>query len=78
MHLVYPPKFCININFDFSRDDYNREEKYDGDITKVAKFLDHNNREFLQQQKSNRFRLAKEQLCTCVTRFFVHFLAVVA
>ena len=32
----------------------------------VAKFLDHNNREFLQKQKSNKFRMAKEQLCSCI------------
>ena len=30
-----------------------------------------------ERQKSNRFRLAKQQLCTCIT-FFVHFFAVVA
>ena len=35
----------------------------------VAKFIDHNNRQFLQQQKSNRCRLAKEQLCTYITLF---------
>ena len=51
MHLVYPPKFYCN-----------SEKKCDGDVTMVAKFLDHNNGEFLQQQKSNRFRLAKEKL----------------
>ena len=28
-------------------------------------------------KKSNRFRLAKQQLCTC-SRFFVHFFTVVA
>ena len=30
-----------------------------------------------ERQKSKRFRLAKQQLCTCIT-LFVHFLAVVA
>ena len=35
----------------------------------VAKFLDHNNREFLQKQKSNKFRMAKEQLCSCIKLF---------
>ena len=51
----------------------------------VAKFLDLNNWEFKQrrrrrqreQLKRNKFRLAKQQLCTCIT-LFVHFLAVVA
>ena len=38
-------------------------------VTMVAKFLDYSNREFLQQEKSSRFRLAKEQLCTCITLF---------
>ena len=28
-------------------------------------------------KKKNRFWLAKQQLCTCTSRFFVHFLAVV-
>ena len=41
-------------------------------LTMVAKFADHNKRQFLQQEKSNRFSLEKEQL------FFVHFLATVA
>ena len=48
----------------------------------VAKFLDHNNKEFKQrrrrrqreQLKSNKFILAKQQLYTA-SRFFVHFLA---
>ena len=31
-----------------------------------------------ERQKSNRFRLAKQQLCTCITLFCIHFLAVVA
>ena len=30
------------------------------------------------RQKSKRFRLAKQQLCTCITLFFVHFFAVTA
>ena len=30
-----------------------------------------------ERQKSNRFRLAEQQLCTCIT-FFVHFFAVFA
>ena len=46
-------------------------------VTMVAKFLDLNNREFKQRrrrrqrkrQKSNRFILAKQQLCTCITLF---------
>ena len=50
-----------------------------------SNILDHNNGELKQQrrrrqrerQKSNRFTLAKQQLCTCIT-LFVHFLAVVA
>ena len=38
----------------------------------VAKFLDHNNIELKQRrqrerQKSNRFIMAKQQLCTCIT-----------
>ena len=44
----------------------------------VAKFLDHNNREFEQrrrrrqreQLKSNKFILAKQQLCTCITLYW--------
>ena len=44
----------------------------------VAKFLDHNNREFKQRQrrrqreqlKSNKFILAKQQLCTCITLYW--------
>ena len=52
----------------------------------AAKFLDDNNRELKQQrqwqqperQKNKRFRLAKQQLCKCKSRFLVHFLAVVA
>ena len=31
-----------------------------------------------ERQKSNRFRLAKQQLCTRVTLFFVHFFTVTA
>ena len=27
IHLVYPPRFCITIVFDFSWDDYNTQEK---------------------------------------------------
>ena len=27
MHLVYPPKFCIAIAFDFSCNDWNTQEK---------------------------------------------------
>ena len=27
MHLVYPPKFCITIVYDFSWDDCNTQEK---------------------------------------------------
>ena len=27
MHLVYPPKFCIAIAFDFSWNDWNTQEK---------------------------------------------------
>ena len=27
MHLIYPPKFCITIVFDFSWDDCNTQEK---------------------------------------------------
>ena len=27
MHLVYFPKFCITIVFDFSSDDFNTQEK---------------------------------------------------
>ena len=30
-----------------------------------------------ERQKCNRFRLAKEQLCTCITLFGIHFFAVV-
>ena len=44
----------------------------------VAKFLDHNNSEFLQQQKSNKFRMAKEQQFAHASSFVVHFLAVAA
>ena len=50
-----------------------------------SNILDHNNGELKQQrrrrqrerQKSNRFTLANQQICTCIT-LFVHFLAVVA
>ena len=43
----------------------------------VAKFLDHNNRELKQRRrrrqreelKSNKFLLANQQLCTCITLF---------
>ena len=45
-------------------------------VTMVTKFLDYNQREFSQQQKSNRFSFVTEQLCT--SRFFVYFLALVA
>ena len=46
-------------------------------VTMVANFLDHNNREFKQrrrrrqreQLKSNKFILAKQQLCTCIAYF---------
>jgi len=46
-------------------------------VTMVAKCLDDNSRELKQRrwrrqrkwQKSNRFRLAKQQLCTCITLF---------
>ena len=46
-------------------------------VTMVAKFVDHNNMELKQlwqwqqreQPKSNRFILAKQQLCTCITLF---------
>ena len=46
-------------------------------VTMTAKFLDHNNGELKQwrlwrqraRQKSNRFTLAKQQLCTCITLF---------
>ena len=31
-----------------------------------------------ERQKSNRFRLAKQQLCTRVTLFFLHFFTVTA
>ena len=31
-----------------------------------------------EQEKSNKFILAKQQLCTCITLFCIHFLAVVA
>ena len=27
MHLVYPPKFCITVAFDFSWNDWNTQEK---------------------------------------------------
>ena len=27
MHLVYPPKFCITVAFDFSCNDWNTQEK---------------------------------------------------
>ena len=55
-------------------------------VTMVAKFLDHNNRELKQgrrrrqreRQKRNMFILAKQQLCTYITFFLVHFSAVVA
>ena len=30
------------------------------------------------REKSNRFRLTKQQLCTCKSRFFAHFFAVAA
>ena len=45
----------------------------------VAKILDHNNKGLQQgrrgqqreQQKRDRFILAKQQICTCVTRLFL-------
>ena len=77
MHLVYPPKFCVTIIFDFSLDDYNRE-KCDGDVTMVAKLLVHNNREFLQQQKAIGLDWLKNNFARASRAFFVHFLAVVA
>ena len=48
-------------------------------VTMVAKFLDHNNRELKQRirrrqrerQKSKWFILAKQQLCTCITLFCI-------
>ena len=51
-------------------------------ITMVAKFLDQNNREFLhlfgEQEKYSNFSLAKKNNFARASRFFVHFLAVVA
>ena len=49
-------------------------------VTMVAKFLDDNKGEFMQRrwlqqrewQKSNRFRLVKQQVCTCIRRFFLY------
>ena len=43
----------------------------------VAKFLDHNNREFLQQQKTISLDWQKNNVAH-VSRFFAHSLAVVA
>ena len=33
IHLVYPPKFCMNIAFDLSWDDYNTQEKMETMVT---------------------------------------------
>ena len=58
--------------------EYYGEEKGDRcHIIMVATFLDHNNsgRWWRQQgqQKSNRFILVKQQLCTCITLFNIKF-----
>ena len=73
-----PPKFCLTIIFDFSWDDCNGEEKCDGDVTMVAKFLVHNNREILQHQKAIGLDWLKNNFARASRAFFVHFLAVVA
>ena len=33
IHLVYPPKFCMNIAFDLSWDDCNTQEKMETMVT---------------------------------------------
>ena len=47
-----------------------RKETLATQAAMVATFLDHNSGE-LQRQKSNRFILAKEQLCPCITLFCI-------
>ena len=56
---------------------FNTEENCDVMVPRSQKFLDHNNRELKrrqrrrqrERQKSNKFMLAKQQLCTSITPF---------
>ena len=51
------------------------EEAEDAEwIALIAEFKMPRRRRQRERQKSNRFRLAKQQLCTCVTLFFLYIL----
>ena len=55
------------------------EEAEDAEwIALIAEFKMPRRRRQRERQKSNRFRLAKQQLCTCVTLFFCTFFTVTA
>ena len=55
------------------------EEAEDAEWTVlIAEFKMPRRRRQRERQKSNRFRLAKQQLCTCVTLFFCTFFTVTA
>ena len=56
------------------------EEAEDAEwIVHIAEFKMPRRRRQRERQKSNRLRLAKQQqLCTCVTLFFLHFFTVTA
>ena len=55
------------------------EEAEDAEwIVLIAEFTMPRRRRQRERQKSNRFRLAKQQLCTCVTLFFCTFFTVTA
>ena len=55
------------------------EEAEDAEwIVLIAEFKMPRRRRQRERQKSNRFRLAKQQLCTCVTLFFCTFFTVTA
>ena len=47
-------------------------------ITLIRELKQRRRRRQREQEKSNKFILAKQQLCTCITLFCIHFLAVVA